>query len=194
MEQTRSDQILPGREPPIRARKRRAAAVYKFAIDWALGSALGCQGELRPAAAADEVAVGVRQLWIDPRVGSPVVLLSEEDGDRQVAIWIGLAEAHSIATQIDHRRPLRPNTHDLTKELVEELHGRVERVVVTELRENIYYAVVEVRSGGRLLSFDARPSDAIALALRFEAPVFVRVGLLAKPGQALEPLPEERRT
>jgi len=143
---------------------------------------------------SDEVAVGIDNLLIDPRVGSPVVLLSEEDGERQVAIWIGLAEAHSIASQIDHRTPLRPNTHDLAKELVEELHGVVVRVVVTELRENIYYAVVEVRNRGRILKIDARPSDAIALALRFSAPVFVRANLLTDPGDAPEPRPEERST
>ncbi len=194
MDQSRTRRTLRRGELPIHMRRRRARAACGLAAAWLLGVALGCQGEPDPALEADEVAVGVRQLWIDPRVGSPVVLLSEEHGDRQVAIWIGLAEAHSIATQIDRRPPLRPNTHDLTKELVEELHGRVVRVVVTELRENIYYAVVEVRSGGRLLSIDARPSDAIALALRFEAPVFVRVGLLAKPGEAPKPLPEERRT
>ena len=134
---------------------------------------LGCERAAAPAA-NDEIAVSVRNLMIDPRVGSPVVMLSEEDGERQVAIWIGLSEAHSIASEIDRRTPLRPNTHDLAKHLVEELQGSVVRVVVTELRENIYYAVVELQSRGRLLRVDARPSDAIAIGLRSAAPIFVR--------------------
>lgn len=175
----------------IRTRLRwRCAVGCGIAAAWLVGCGAPNAAPPRP----DEIAVGIRDLLIDPRVGSPVVLLSEEDGERQVAIWIGLAEAHSIASQIDARTPLRPNTHDLAKELVEELHGNVERVVVTELRENIYYAVVELRTRGRILTIDARPSDAIALALRFSAPVFVRANLLTNPGETSRPPPEERRT
>jgi bifunctional DNase/RNase len=154
----------------------------------------GCRAPESISPHPEEVAVNIHNLLIDPRVGSPVVLLTEDEGERQVAIWIGLAEAHSIASQIDHRTPVRPNTHDLAKDLVEELHGQVVRVVVTELRENIYYAVVELRTRDGILEIDARPSDAIALALRFSAPVFVRANLLTKPGETPDPQPEERRT
>lgn len=143
---------------------------------------IACDSEhARPA---DDVLVRVGYVAIDPRAGSPMVVLEEQSGNRTLPIWIGFAEARSIASEIEHRRSPRPNTHDLAKQVLVQLESRVERVVVTELREGTYYAVLMLNRNGRRLELDARPSDAIALALRFEAPVFVRASLFEA-----EPLP-----
>ncbi len=132
-----------------------------------------------------DVRVRVSYVGVDPRAGAPIVMLEEENGGgRLLPIWIGFAEARSIASEIEHRRSPRPNTHDLAKQVLVQLESRVERVVVTELREGTYYAVLMLNRNGRRLELDARPSDAIALALRFEAPVFVRASLFEA-----EPLP-----
>ena len=140
---------------------------------------------------APDVAVKVARIAVDPS-GSPVVLLEEREGGRALPIWIGLAEAHSIAAEIEQRRPPRPNSHDLAKRLIEDLEGAVERVVVTELREGTYYAVIFLTARGQRLEVDARPSDAIALALRCGAPLFVREALFDDVERARRPAPEER--
>jgi bifunctional DNase/RNase len=127
-----------------------------------------------PDPQVSDVAVEVRQVAFDPVSQSPVVILEETEGDRQLPIWIGVAEAQSIAQRLEAVELPRPNTHDLAKRLVEGLKGAVERVTVTELREGTYYAVIALRTAGDDVDIDARPSDAIALALRMAAPVFVR--------------------
>jgi len=121
-----------------------------------------------------EVSVEVGRVALDPSSGSPVVILEDRRGNRSLAIWIGFAEASSIASEMHHDRPPRPNTHDLAKRLIDGLHGTVSRVVVTELRDGTYYSVLVLQAPGGVLEVDARPSDAIALALRTGAPLFVR--------------------
>ena len=138
-----------------------------------------------------DVAVKVASIAVDP-TGSPGVILEESDGGRALPIWIGIAEARSIASEIERQRPPRPNSHDLTKTLIEGLDGVVERVVVTELRDGTYYALISVSSRGQHIEIDARPSDAIALALRFDAPLLVREALFDDANRALRPAPEER--
>jgi len=124
--------------------------------------------------AEPEVAVRVEAVTLDPKSNSPVLVLRELEGSRRLPIWIGLAEARSIASVLENQSHPRPNTHDLAKRLVDQLEGEVERVVVTHLTEDIYYALVVVNAQGRILEVDARPSDAIAIGLRYEAPLFVR--------------------
>jgi bifunctional DNase/RNase len=126
---------------------------------------------------AHEVSVEVDRVALDPRSGSPVVVLEERHGHRSLAIWIGFPEASSIASEMDHDHPPRPNTHDLAKRLIEGLHGSLSRVVVTELRDGTYFAVMVLDAPGGAFEVDARPSDAIALALRTGAPLFVREAL-----------------
>jgi bifunctional DNase/RNase len=126
--------------------------------------------------AESEVAVEVTELVLDPG-GNPVVLLRERGGARSLPIWIGLAEARSIAAKLERVEPPRPNTHDLAKRLLEGLGARVQRVVVTELRESTYYGLIVMEGPGGTVEVDARPSDAIALALRVDAPIFVREAL-----------------
>ena len=120
-----------------------------------------------------DVAVRVERVGLDAN-DLPVVLLEERGGERWLAIWVGTAEAESIAMSIDEVASPRPNAHDLARSVIAGLHGEVERVVVTDLREGTYYATLSLRSGGRRVEIDARPSDAIAIALRTRAPIFVR--------------------
>lgn len=135
---------------------------------------LGC-GATTGSVHADEVAVQVNGVGVDPRTQSPVILLEEEAGEhRTLPIWIGFAEARSIAASMEGIELPRPNTHDLAKRLIRGLDATLERVVVTELRENTYYALIVLRMQSDRIEIDSRPSDAIAIALRFEAPVFVR--------------------
>jgi hypothetical protein len=129
-----------------------------------------------------DVAVQVGSVLLDERVGSPVVVLEEREGERSLPIWIGLAEAQSIASEMEHVRPERPNTHDLATRLIDGLEGQVERVVVTELRGGTYFATIHLRTRGRTIEVDSRPSDAIAIALRTGAPLFARDELLSTDG------------
>jgi hypothetical protein len=121
-----------------------------------------------------EVAVRVESVTLDPHSNSPVLVLGELEGSRRLPIWIGFSEARSIASVLENQSQPRPNTHDLAKRLIDQLEGRVERVVVTRLTEEIYYALIVVDAQGRILEVDARPSDAIAIGLRYQAPLFVR--------------------
>lgn len=123
-------------------------------------------------------SVHVAGVRIDPVTSSPLVELVEEgERGRTLAIWVGAFEAESIERAIEHQPSPRPNPHDLLKRVLDEIHGRVRRTVVTELREGTYYAVIELELRGRSLAIDARPSDAIAVALRAGAPVLVRDSL-----------------
>ena len=132
----------------------------------------------------DDVQVRVETVALDDH-NTPVVLLEEEGGPRILPIWIGTAEATSIAIQINNQRPPRPNFHDLAKNVIQSLDGEVVRVVVTELRQGTYYAVLSLRANGRLVEIDVRPSDGIALALRAEAPILVRASLFDSAGGVL---------
>jgi uncharacterized protein len=149
----------------------RAGLVPLLGLLATLGlSVLGCG--VQPDDAHD-VRVRVDRVVIDDN-DSPVVVLEEEGGTRWLPIWIGSAEARSIALEMEAMRSPRPNTHDLARDLIQHLDAEVARAVVTELREGTYYASLLLRRGGHLLPIDARPSDAIAIALRAHAPIFVR--------------------
>lgn len=133
-------------------------------------------------------SVHVADVHLDPRTASPVVELIE-DGDkgRSLSIWVGEFEAESIARAMDNQPSARPNPHDLLKNIVDRMHGHVLRTLVTELREGTYFAVIELELRGRTVSLDARPSDAIAVALRAGAPLFVRDSLF----QAADEIPDD---
>jgi bifunctional DNase/RNase len=121
-----------------------------------------------------EVAVRVETVTLDPKSNSPVLVLGEVEGSRRLPIWIGFSEARSIASVLENQSHPRPNTHDLAKRLIDHLEGTVERIVVTRLSEDIYYALIVVKADGRIVEVDSRPSDAIAIGLRYQAPLFVR--------------------
>ena len=141
-----------------------------------------CSQQAEPAPLRD-VPVSVDRVAIDDQ-GVPVVVLEEEGGPRWLPIWIGSAEARSIALQIEERPSPRPNSHDLARAMIRGLDASVERVVVTELRAGTYYAVLEVAIGDRVVEIDARPSDSIAIALRDGAPIFVRAKLFELSGSS----------
>lgn len=128
-----------------------------------------------------DVLVRVGTVAVDDR-NSPVVILEEQHGTRALPIWIGTAEATSIASQMNDLEPLRPNSHDLAQRVIQKLDASVERVVVTELRDGTYYAALTLRSGGRSIEIDVRPSDGIAVALRTEAPILVRASVFEEAG------------
>jgi bifunctional DNase/RNase len=144
-------------------------------------SASACR-EPGPPVMPEDVRVRVGMVGLDNN-HVPVVILEEEDGDRWLPIWIGSFEARSIASEMDHETPARPNTHDLAHSLIAQLEGEVESVVVTELRGGTYYAVLSLRTRSGVLELDSRPSDAIAIALRAGAPIFVRAPVFAAAGE-----------
>lgn len=119
------------------------------------------------------IEMNVFGLAIDPSAGTPIVILKDKEGKRAVPIWIGLFEASAIATQLEKIALSRPMTHDLTRNIIESLDTRITRIVINDLRNNTFFAVIHLDKGDRELLIDARPSDAIALALRVEAPIFV---------------------
>jgi bifunctional DNase/RNase len=120
----------------------------------------------------------IKGLIIDPITNSPIVLLRDVEGDRVLPIWVGVAEANAIAMQIENVTPARPMTHDLLRNIINDLRGAVERIVVTDLKENTFYALIYLRVGEDLVAVDSRPSDAIALALRTKAPIYVEDAVL----------------
>src|SRR5436309_2181559 len=134
------------------------------------------------AGAADPVEVKVGGVALDPDSGSPIVRLVEKaKAHRELPIWIGPFEAQAIALEIQGVPPPRPLTHDLMKQLIERLGGKLVRVEITDLRENTYFATLHLEGpGGKGLAVDSRPSDAIALALRLHGPILVAEEVFAK--------------
>src|ERR1044071_8103309 len=121
----------------------------------------------------NEVEMRIRGLMMDPTANTPIVILKDVVSDRMLPIWVGPSEANAIALEIEKTAPPRPMTHDLLRNLIVQIGATVERVVVTDLIENTFYAVIEMTIEGRRLLLDSRPSDAIALALRVDCPIFV---------------------
>src|ERR671917_1088380 len=121
-----------------------------------------------------ELEVKIRALMMDPNSGTPIIILKDINSDTMLPIWVGAYEANAIALEIEKIAPQRPMTHDLLRNLITEMGARVNRVVVTELRDNTFFAVIEMNTNdGTTLMLDSRPSDAIALALRADCPIFV---------------------
>jgi hypothetical protein len=120
-----------------------------------------------------QVEMVIKGLMVDPITNMPIVLLHDREGARVLPIWIGVFEANAIALQIENQATPRPMTHDLLRNVITDLRAAVDRVVVTELKDNTFYAAIYLQVGEDLVAVDARPSDAIALALRAKAPIFV---------------------
>ena len=120
----------------------------------------------------------VKALIVDPIANMPVVILRDADDKSFLPIWVGVFEANAIALQIEQVQTPRPMTHDLLKSVIDHLDGRLERIVVCELKENTFYATLHVHSPKGRLSVDSRPSDAIALALRTGARIFVEEAVI----------------
>jgi hypothetical protein len=120
-----------------------------------------------------EVEMKIRGLMMDPVTNMPIVILKDVGGDAVLPIWVGVYEANAIALEIEKVTTPRPMTHDLIKNLLLGLDTRVHKVVVSELREDTFFAVIWLERDGRIISVDSRPSDALALALRLDCPIFV---------------------
>ena len=159
---------------------------------------LACAASTSPDVA--EHPVTVASVKMDPRTSTPVVLLEESGGKQRVLpIWIGRYEAESIALGMEKINVPRPNTHDLIVNLLEGIEARLSRVVITELKASTYYAVIDLEVGGRKVTIDSRPSDAIAVAIRTGTPLFATEKVLqrrepiSEPPQPLEILWDEER-
>ena len=118
------------------------------------------------------VEMSIKGLMVDPITNIPIVILHDDKGQRVLPIWVGIFEANAIALQIENTSMSRPMTHDLLRNVIHDLKADVQNVVVSDLKENTFYAVIHLTVGGELVAIDARPSDAIALALRVRAPIF----------------------
>ena len=120
-----------------------------------------------------EVEMKIRGLMMDPITNMPIVILKEAAGGGILPIWVGVYEANAIALEIEKVVTPRPMTHDLLKNVLVGLDAMVRKVVVTGIKEDTFYALIWVERNGTLLSIDSRPSDALALALRIDCPIFV---------------------
>jgi bifunctional DNase/RNase len=123
--------------------------------------------------AEPDVEVRIRGLMMDPSTHSPVVVLNDIAGEVVLPIWVGMFEANAIALEIEKATLPRPMTHDLLRNVIDGLNARVTRVVVGSLLENTFHATIWIDQQGEMVAIDARPSDAIALALRADCPIFV---------------------
>lgn len=124
------------------------------------------------------VPMSIKGLMLDPVSNSPIVVLKDAEDKCFLPIWVGIFEANAIALQLENITTPRPMTHDLLKNAIRELDAHVARVVINDLRDSTFFARIGLVTGGRTLELDARPSDAIALALRVAAPIFVAQNVL----------------
>jgi bifunctional DNase/RNase len=122
----------------------------------------------------------IKGLMIDPVSNMPIIILKNGDGKSVLPIWVGIFEANAIAMQLEDIVSPRPMTHDLLKNVIEGLQAEVRRVEITDLKDNTFFATIHLGHGEADLVVDARPSDAMALALRTEAPIFVDAKVLSK--------------
>jgi uncharacterized protein len=120
-----------------------------------------------------EVEMKIRGLMPDPVTNSPIVVLKDVQGQAILPIWVGIHEAHAIAIEIEKVEMPRPMTHDLLRNVFLGLEVRVQKIVVNDLRDDTFYAIICVERDGQTMTIDSRPSDALALALRMDCPIFV---------------------
>src|ERR1700732_750891 len=134
--------------------------------------------------ASDEVEMQIRGLMMDPVTNMPIIVLKDVGSDLVLPIWVGIFEANAIALELEKTATPRPMTHDLLRNLARGLNAQVRKVVVSEMRDDTYYAVIWMEQGGETVTLDARPSDAIALALRWDCPIYVSREVLENSKQA----------
>jgi bifunctional DNase/RNase len=122
-----------------------------------------------------QIEMTIKGLMVDPITNTPIVILRDKEGQKVLPIWVGIFEANAIALQIENIATPRPMTHDLLRNVIHDLKAEVKKIVVCDLQENTFYALIylAIDGHGELVAIDARPSDAIALALRTRAPIFV---------------------
>jgi bifunctional DNase/RNase len=124
------------------------------------------------------IEMTIKGLMVDPVTNMPIIILRDRDGQKVLPIWVGVFEANAIALQIENIHTPRPMTHDLLKNVIQDLHAAVERIVVCDLKDNTFFALIHLQTTGGPVAIDARPSDAIALALRARAPILVEESVI----------------
>ncbi|HEX7184767.1 MAG TPA: bifunctional nuclease family protein [Thermoanaerobaculia bacterium] len=129
---------------------------------------------------SQELQVEIKGLMLDPASNVPIVILRDTQSQLFLPIWIGIFEANAIALRIEGVEPPRPMTHDLMRLVLEQLGATVEKIVISDLRDSTFFALIHLRRNGDTVTVDARPSDAIALALRTSSPIFVLRSVLEK--------------
>jgi hypothetical protein len=135
--------------------------------------------------------MSIKGLMLDPVSNSPIVVLKDDDEKFFLPIWVGIFEANAIALQLENVTTPRPMTHDLLRNMISELDAHVTRVVINDLRDSTFFAQIRLNVGAKTLEVDARPSDAIALALRTEAPIYVAQSVLDQ-AQTITPEGEDQ--
>jgi len=120
-----------------------------------------------------QIEMTIKGLMVDPITDMPIIILRDKDGQRVLPIWVGVFEANAIALQIENVTTPRPMTHDLLRNVIHDLKADILKIVVSDLKENTFFALIHLNVNGEAMVIDARPSDAIALALRARAPIFV---------------------
>ena len=126
------------------------------------------------------IQMTVRGIALDPITNMPIIILKDVDERKALPIWVGIFEANAIALELEKVTTPRPMTHDLLKSVLDGLGVTVRQVIVNDLKDNTFFAVIELNSYGAVINIDARPSDAIALALRVNAPIFVAENVVAQ--------------
>jgi bifunctional DNase/RNase len=147
---------------------------------------------------AMDIEVRIRGLMMDPATSMPIVVLKDIASETVMPIWVGIFEANAIALEIEKVAAPRPMTHDLTRNLIHHLNATLERVVISELKDDTFFAVLWLRQGDERVALDARPSDALALALRADCPIYVteqvmQLARLNTSGPAEGPTAEQLR-
>jgi bifunctional DNase/RNase len=133
--------------------------------------------------AEDEVEMVIRGLMMDPVTNMPIIVLKDVDSEAVLPIWVGIFEAKAISDELEKTATPRPMTHDLLQNMARGLNAQVQKVVVSELRDDTFYAVIWMDQAGEPIALDARPSDAIALALRWDCPIYVNRMVLEQSKQ-----------
>jgi bifunctional DNase/RNase len=126
------------------------------------------------------IRMTVRGIALDPITNMPIIILKDPEEKRALPIWVGIFEANAIALELEKIATPRPMTHDLIKNILDGLGAIVQQIVVNDLKDNTFFAVIEVSYNGNVVNIDSRPSDAIALALRVNAPIYVTEKVVSK--------------
>jgi len=129
-----------------------------------------------------DIEVRIRGLMMDPATNMPIVVLKDVGSDTVMPIWVGIFEANAIAIEIEKVAPPRPMTHDLARNFMRHMNAQLEKIVINELRDDTFFAVLWLRQDDELITLDARPSDAIAIGLRFNVPIYTYESILSEAG------------
>src|SRR6059058_3342681 len=142
-----------------------------------------------------QIEMTIKGLMVDPITNTPIVILRDKEGQKVLPIWVGIFEANAIALQIENISTPRPMTHDLLRNVIHDLKAEVKKIVVCDLQENTVYALIYLGLNGDTVAIDARPSDAIALALRTRAPIYVEETVIdnARPFDAASEKADDER-